>query len=220
MNTTRRILGGGVAVLLGALALADFIPVAQAAPDPSGVDASDPGALINTAAKAMLTDLDAHRAEYQKHPEQLEAVVTRILLPHFDTDYAGQLVLGQHWKAASPEQRRRFIDGFYHSLLRTYSSALTSFTSDRFKVLPWKGDANATTATVRSQVKGSDGNMIAVNYALHKTDQGWKAWDVVIEGISYVKSFRDDYGAEVDRTGLDALIKRLESSGGDVHKTS
>lgn len=215
---SRRLLGTAASALLLS-ALCAWTTPAHAAADASGVDASDPGALISTAAKAMLSDLDAHRAEYQKQPDKMEAVVTRVLLPHFDTDYAAQLVLGRHWAGASPEQRKRFVDGFYHSLLRTYSSALTSFTADRLKVLPWKGDASATSATVRSQVRKNDGTTVAVNYTLRKTDAGWKAWDVVIEGISYVKSFRDDYTAEVERNGLDALIKRLESTGGDVRKT-
>ena len=66
-------------------------------------------------------------------------------------------------------------------------------------------------ATVRTQVRKSDGSQVAVNYSLHSTDQGWKAWDVVIEGISYVKSFRDDFSSEIDQKGLDAVITRLEA---------
>ena len=232
MNTLRTPMNGGLLALLLALSLALAAPAAQsaakaaaapaapAAAEASGVDATDPGALITTAAKAMLSDLDAHRDEYRRQPQKVEALVTRVLLPHFDTEYAGQLVLGRHWTAATPEQRKRFVDGFYHSLLRTYASALTDFTGDRLKVLPYRGDAGATTATVKSQVRKSDGTTVAVNYSLRKTEQGWKAWDVVIEGISYVKSFRDDYGAEVDKNGLDALIKRLETSGGDVVRKS
>jgi phospholipid transport system substrate-binding protein len=203
---------------LFSLMAACAVSVAYGSVDANGVDGSEPGLLIATAAKVMLDDLDAHRAEYQKQPQKLEAAVTRVLLPYFDADYSGQLVLGRHWAGATAEQRRRFIDGFYHSLLRTYSFAITSFTADRLKVLPYRGETGATGATVRSQVRKSDGTMVAVNYSLRRTDKGWKVWDVVIEGISYVKSFRDDYGAEVDRTGLDALIKRLEASGGDTRK--
>ena len=214
MNAMRAILNAGLLAVVLAAA-----PSVRAAADANGVDSSDPGALISTAAKAMLTDLDAHRDEYRKQPEKLEAVVTRVLLPYFDTDYAGQLVLGRHWAGATPEQRKRFVNGFYHSLLRTYSSALASFTGDRLKVLPYRGEAGAATATVRSQVRKSDGTLVAVSYSMRRTESGWKAWDVVIEGISYVKSFRDDYGAEVDRSGLDALIKRLETSGGDIRKS-
>jgi phospholipid transport system substrate-binding protein len=178
------------------------------------VDNSDPGRLIATAAAAMLRDLDARRAEYRKEPAKVEQLVDRVLLPYFDTDYAARLVLGRHWNSASAEQRKRFVDGFYQSLLRSYGGALADFTGDRLKVFPYKGEPAAANATVRTQVRKSDGTMVAVNYSLRRTPQGWKAWDVVIEGISYVKSFRDDFGAEVEQRGLDALIKRLESQPG------
>lgn len=215
MSLQRRSFGIGLLATL----LACMAPAAHATVDANGVDTSDPGTLIATAAQVMLKDIDQHRAEYLKQPEKLEAVITRVLLPHFDTDYAGQLVLGRHWATASAEQRKRFIDGFYHSLLRSYSAAMAGFSGDRLKVLPYRGEATAVSATVRTQVRKSDGATVAVNYSLRRTDKGWKAWDVVIEGISYVKSFRDDYGAQVDRDGLDALIKRLESSGGEVRKS-
>ncbi len=137
-------------------------------------------------------------------------LVERVLLPHFDTEYSARLVLGKHWNAASPEQRQRFVSGFYHSLLNNYGTALLDFTGDRLKVFPYKGEPGATNATVRTQVRKDDGSTVAVNYSLHHTDKGWMAWDVIIEGISYVKSFRDDFGAEIDQKGLDGLIDRLE----------
>jgi phospholipid transport system substrate-binding protein len=198
--------------LIGALimlALAGATATAAAA-EPA-IEATDPGKLIATAASAMLDDLEAHRSEYTQQPLRLEALVTRTLLPHFDTDYAAQLVLGRHWSGATAEQRKRFINGFYQSMLRTYSKALAGFRGDRLKVLPYTGDPAATSATVRTQVRGSSGKIIAVNYTLRKVNGEWKAWDVVIEGISYVKSFRDDYGAAVEREGLEALISQLES---------
>lgn len=174
------------------------------------IDTSNPSRLIEQAANAMLADLEAHRAEYQGDPAKLEALVTRTLLPHFDSEYAAQRVLGRHWTGASAEQRRRFIDGFYHSMLRTYSGALAGFRGDRLKVLPYRGDPAATTAQVQTRVRTSSGD-VAVDYTLRRSNGEWKAWDVTIEGISYVKSFRDDFGAAVDRDGLDALIARLES---------
>ncbi len=175
---------------------------------------TDPGQLIDTAAKAMLSDLDAHRAEYRKDPVKINALVDRVLLPHFDTEYSARLVLGKHWNAASPDQRQRFISGFYRSLLNNYGTALLDFTGDRLKVFPYKGEPGATNATVRTLVRKDDGSTVAVNYSLHHTDKGWMAWDVIIEGISYVKSFRDDFGAEIDQKGLDSLIERLEKQKG------
>jgi phospholipid transport system substrate-binding protein len=194
-------------------AAADTQPPAATAAAPEVVD-TDPGQLIDSAAKAMLSDLDAHRAEYRKDPAKINALVDRVLLPHFDTEYSARLVLGRHWNPATPEQRQRFITGFYHSLLNNYGAALLDFTGDRLKVFPYKGEPGATTATVRTQVRKDDGSMVAVNYSLHHTDKGWMAWDVIIEGVSYVKSFRDDFGAEIDQKGLDSLLDRLDKQNG------
>jgi phospholipid transport system substrate-binding protein len=177
----------------------------------ASVDASGPGQLIQTAASAMLKDLDAHRDEYRATPGKVHVLVDQVLLPHFDTDYSARLVLGRHWATASEEQRQRFIKAFYKSLLNNYGDALVDFTADKLKVFPYTGDPNAQFATVRTQVRKSDGSLVAVNYSLRRTDQGWKAWDVVIEGISYVKSFRDDFSAEIDQKGLDEVIGRLEA---------
>ncbi|MBS0387565.1 MAG: ABC transporter substrate-binding protein [Proteobacteria bacterium] len=196
----------------GASAAAIATPAAAA---PVAVDDSDPGQLIETAAQAMLRELDAHRDEYRRDPAKIDGLVDRILLPHFDTDYSARLVLGRHWNSATPEQRQRFVNAFYHSLLDNYGTALLDFTSDRLKVIPYKGDAASPNATVRTQVRKNDGTVVAVNYSLHHTARGWMAWDVVIEGISYVKSFRDDFGAEIDAHGVDALIDRLEKQTGN-----
>jgi phospholipid transport system substrate-binding protein len=95
-------------------------------------------------------------------------------------------------------------------LLRNYGAALADFTADRLAVLPFRGDLASGQATVRTEVKRSDGTRVPVNYTLRATPAGWKAWDVTIEGISYVRNFRNDVGAEVDQRGLDAVIERLE----------
>jgi phospholipid transport system substrate-binding protein len=181
---------------------------------PVAVVDTDPGQLIDSVAQAMLHELDAHRADYRQDPAKVNALVDRVLLPHFDTDYSARLVLGRHWKSSTAEQRQHFVDAFYHSLLNNYGKALLDFTADRLKVLPYKGDPAAANATVRTQVRKNDGTIVAVNYSLHHTARGWMAWDVVIEGISYVKSFRDDFGTEIDARGLDPLIARLEKQQG------
>ena len=195
-----------------ATAPAPAAPAAVGAAAP--VDASDPGKLIESSAREMLAELDAHRSDYRKDPARIEALVGRVLLPHFDTEYAARMVLARHWTTATAEQRKRFVDAFYHSLLSNYGGALVDFTGDRLKVLPFTGDAAAATVTIRTQVRKGDGGIVAVNYSLRRTADGWKAWDVIIEGISYVKSFRDDFGAEIEQKGLDALIVRLEQKAG------
>lgn len=194
------VLAGGAAVR------AQTPPPAASAP----ANTLGPAQLVEDSAKRMLTDLDANRAMYAKDPSKLDALVANVLLPNFDSDYSARLVLGQAWRTATPDQRKRFVDAFYHSLLHNYGTALLNFTAGNFVVLPYKGDPGETQATVRTEVKKDSGEKVPVNFSLHQTPQGWKAWDVVIEGISYVKSFRTDFAAEIQQKGLDEVIDRLE----------
>jgi phospholipid transport system substrate-binding protein len=184
-------------------AAADATAPAQATPGPNE--------LMEKVSQSLLRELDANREALRADPARLRALVDQNLLPHFDTDYAGQLVLGKHWRQATPVQRKRFVDAFYQSLMRNYGEALLEFTPDRMRILPFKGDPAATSATVRTEVKRSNGTLVPVNYSVRKTPSGWKAWDVTIEGISYVKNYRNDIGAEVAQKGLDSVIQRLEA---------
>jgi phospholipid transport system substrate-binding protein len=200
--------------MLRSLALLGLAAAAQAQAPPAPVaNTLGPEQLVNDSAKRMLTELDANRAIYAKDPAKLDSLVANVLLPNFDSEYSARLVLGQTWRTATPEQRKRFVDAFYHSLLRNYGAALVNFTADKFVILPFKGDPGDTQATVRTEVKKDTGAKVPVNFSLHQTPQGWKAWDVVIEGISYVKSFRTDFAAEVQQKGLDEVINRLEKEG-------
>ncbi len=187
------------------LALAGGARAAETVPGPG------PQELIETAARRMLEALDADRDAARKDPRYVQGLVDRILLPSFDTDYSARLVLGKHWRAASPEQRKRFVHAFYQSLLRNYGSALAEFTADRMVVLPFRGDLSNGQAVIRTEVKRKDGTRVPVNYTMRVTHAGWKAWDVTIEGISYVRNFRNDVGAEVEQQGITAVIERLEA---------
>jgi len=213
-------------ILAMLFAIAAGVAGSAAADTPAapGAGPMGPQELVENSAKRMLVELDANRPMYAKDPAKLDSLVANVLLPNFDTEYAARLVLGQTWRTATPEQRKRFVDAFYHSLLHNYGAALVDFTADRFNILPFKGDPADTMATVRTEVKRSNGERVPVNFSLRKVDGMWKAWDVVIEGISYVKSFRTDFGAEIQQKGLDEVIDRLESeaksrSGGAAAST-
>lgn len=179
-----------------------------------------PNELVTKVAQETLNDLDANRDEYKNNPGKVRELVDQNMLPHFDTRYAAQLVLARHWRTATPEQRERFVEAFYQSLLQNYGEALLEFTPERLKILPFQGDLDSKAVTVRTEVRRDDGTRVPVNYSLRKTPDGWKAYDVQIEGISYVKSFRTDFGAEIQQKGLDAVIARLESQieSGTVQK--
>lgn len=170
-----------------------------------------PHELVTKVAEDTLKDLDAHRDEYASNPAKLRELVDRNMLPYFDTEYAARSVLARHWRTATPEQRTRFVEAFYQSMLQNYGEALLEFTPDRLRILPFQGDPNASNATVRSEIRRDNGSRVPVNYSLRKTDKGWRAFDVQIEGISYIKSFRTDFGSEIQQKGLEAVIQRLES---------
>jgi phospholipid transport system substrate-binding protein len=192
--------------VIGALVLAGAAGAQDA-------NSSDPSQMVEGVARTMLKELDTNRVEYRKDPSKIDALVEKDLLPHFDTEYAARLVLGTHWRDATPEQRERFIKAFYHSMEANYGKSLVDFTGDRLKVFPTKMDAGADRTTVRTEVKRDNGSTVPVNYSMRRGPDGWKAWDVVIDGISYVKSFREDFGSEIDQKGLDEVITRMESGG-------
>jgi len=212
---TRIVQAGFIAMVLGGASAAGAQAVDPLKPAPTpeskAVDASGPSQLIESSAQTLLKGIDARRDEFRKDPTGLYELVGNTLLPHFDTPYAAQLVLGTHWRSATVEQRKRFVEAFYQSLLYTYGDAMIDFTADRLPVLPTKVAPTDERATVRSEIKRSNGTKVAVNYSLRKVNGEWKAWDVVIDGISYVKSYREDYGSQVDQQGMDAVIEKLES---------
>ena len=202
--------------MMRSLVLALVLIVTGATPVPAAdVPATVPGpapqVLMEEVSQSLLRELDANRAAYKQDPARLRTLVDKYLLPHFDTDFAARRVLGKHWTAATPDQRQRFINAFVDSLMGDYGDAILEFTGDRLKMLPFRGDPAAKTATVRTLVKRDDGTEVPVNYSLRGTPDGWKAWDVTIEGISYVKNFQTDFGAEINEKGLEHLIERLES---------
>jgi phospholipid transport system substrate-binding protein len=212
------LVAGGAGAQSSATTQAGAAPAAQAA----GNAQESPSDIVQTAAQGILKDLEANRSAYRSDPSKIAPLVDKYLLPHFDTEYAARLVLGQYWRSATPEQRKHFIDAFYHSLLTNYGSALADFTADRLRVFPSRVEAGADHATVRTEVKRDNGDRIAVNYSLHQTPSGWKAYDVNIDGISYVKSYREDFGAQIQQQGIDAVIARLErgEKPGDIRKTT
>jgi phospholipid transport system substrate-binding protein len=221
MSMATRIGSSGIALALALGVAQAQTPATQGTPAPGTPAATTaapaagaeqgPSEIVEAAAQNMLRGLDKDRAAYKRDPAKVGELVNTYLLPHWDTEYSARLVLGKYWRTATPEQRQHFIDAFYHSLLANYGAALSGFTADQLKIYPTTVDPDKPTATVRTEVKSGSGDRVSVNYYMHKTPQGWKAWDVVIDGISYINSYRTDFGAQIEQQGIDAVIKRLEA---------
>ncbi len=187
-----------------------------AADNPASM-ALPPDQVILQTASQMLAAVNSRREELKKHPQELYDLIGKILLPHFDLGYASRLVLGPYWRAATPEQRQVFQDAFYKYLVHSYANGLLqgNYSDSNIKVDPWRGSDDDTRTMVRSKVSRSNGAPpIQVDYAMVRTQDGWKAFDVTIEGISYVMNYRNQFGPEIQQKGMDELIKRLNEEAG------
>lgn len=201
MSVLRKLLPLLAVLLLAAL------PQAQAA-------ANDPNGVVQGIADDLGKALEGRKDELRNDRDKLIKLIDGIVLPHFDIDYASILVLGQNAKSASPEQRTRFAKAFYNSIAHRYAEGLLNYTRGRINIAPYKGELNEKRSLVRTEVILDDGKRVPVDYAFRKTKDGeWKAYDVIIEGISYVTNYRNQVSAEVAKSGLDELISRLETQG-------
>jgi phospholipid transport system substrate-binding protein len=195
---------------------------AMAQNDAPSADAAQqaPAQVVQTIADQLATAIEGHRDELKQNQEKLISVIDEVFLPHFDLDYASILVLGQHAREATPEQRERFAKAFYNSITHRYAEGLLNYTRGRVKVLPFNGDLNDKRTVVRTQVVLDDGKLVSIDYAFRKSRSGdWKAYDVIIEGISYVTNYRNQVDAEIRKVGIDKLITNLETRGEQALET-
>ncbi|MBD8872790.1 ABC transporter substrate-binding protein [Rhodanobacter sp. DHB23] len=211
-----------------ALALAVALGSAFAAPAFAQQAAQQPAAqqtptqVVQGIAQQLDSAVAGHQAELKQNREKLIGIINNVFLPHFDVDYAAILVLGQHAREASPEQRAQFSKAFYNSITRRYAEGLLDYTSGAVKVLPATAgdDLNDKRSVVRTQVATGDGKTVSVDFAFRKTASGeWKAYDVSIEGISYITNYRNQVDAEIRKVGLDQLIKNLQTQGDQALKS-
>ena len=175
-------------------------------------DNRTPDQIVTETAETLARDIDGKQAWLAANPAELYKLVDEVFLPVFDTDYAGRLVLGKHWRAATPEQRKKFIDTFYDFLLRSYARHVLRFERDKVRILPASSAVpDPKNTVVKSTMQLDDGTTLPVNYSLHQTKDGWRAFDVRIEGISYIQNYRNQFNAEISAKGIDAVIARLEA---------
>ena len=170
---------------------------------------SEPEALVkkitNDVMAAIKSDKDLQAGDRQKAVKLAEEKI----LPYVDFEEATRLAVGRGWKEATPEQRKKLITEFRGMLVRTYSNAIGTYEGQTMKVLPSRVKPSDTDATVRNQFLRPGGKPVLIDYSMRKTDQGWKIYDIVVEGVSLVLTYRSEFDAVVKQEGVDGLIKRL-----------
>lgn len=180
----------------------------------SSYAADSPNAVIEESVALLAERLDGRKEELENNKPALYALIDEILLPRFDREYAAALVLGKHWRTATPKDRKRFIEAFYRSLLQRYADGVLEFEQGRVEILPHRGDESKKRTMVKTIVQLDDGTKVPVNYALVNRNDGWLMFDVTVEGVSYVRNFRAELDAEIKASGLEQVIRRLENEAG------
>lgn len=189
-------------------------PVAQAATQSASQASAhfeQPSKLVRSVADEILKALDGHRQALRQHPAQVRAIIEKYLLPHFDTQLAAAGVLGRFAKTATKEQKARFVQAFKDSLIKNYGAFIVDFHSNMLTVYPTHVKPGTVAATVRTYFTRSDGSKVPVFFDVYMTkNDGWKVFDLKVDGVSYVMSYRADLRPQLEQYGLNTVIKRLE----------
>ena len=212
MPAIRNMMKNGLFILIFSLL---FASNGYAAANPS---IQAPDEMVKQATTKMLRSINENRAEINKSPDKLKSLVEEIILPHLDFIAASKMVMGKYWRRAEKAQKIKFIRQFRLLLLRFYSSALAEYLNGKDKTLnenliryfPINLKEGETALTVRAEIKPDTGQPIPMRYRMHLTKKGWKIYDVSVEGISMITTYKNNFASQFKTDGIDALIASLE----------
>lgn len=190
----------------------------------------DPQEVVKETADKVFQQVAERKAELEADPKKIYPLVQTYILPHFDFDYMTRLAMGRFWRDASEAQRQSVVTEFRQLLVRTYASALLSYTGQPIDYLPVNAPDDSGRVMVPTKVYAGGGPPVPVNYRLHQVDGAWQVYDVLVDGISLVSNYRGTFAREIQRgaagggtqeermsRGIDALVEALagkNTSGG------
>jgi len=170
-----------------------------------------PDALVKTVTLEVV-DLIAKDNEIKSGDRaKLISLIDAKVLPHFNFQVMTQLAMGQSWNKAAPEQKTRLVGEFKTLLVRTYASALAAYSDQKFDFRPLRAKPSDTDVTVQVRVLQAGAQPVPIDYSMEKTPSGWKVYDVMVGGVSLVANYRTEFNNVVRDSGIDGLIKSLDS---------
>jgi len=169
----------------------------------------EPRIVVELAAQQMTQRLITDKDKIASQNYYLEQIVDELLLPVIDHVYMAKKVLAKNWKKTSKEQKIQFITAFKHKVIRTYAGAFKAFNGEEIKFEDAKFSKTGKKASVKSAIQRVGAPAINVTYKLYYKKEKWLTYDVVIEGVSLVKSFRDQFRQSIDQNGLAKAISLL-----------
>jgi phospholipid transport system substrate-binding protein len=198
----KRIMPSIAAVLAGLLLLA---PLALAQTDGSA------SALVKRTAERMLGTLESRRAEIDADPRLIYDLVGSILAPHFDFKMITRAAVGRDWRKATPAQQQELITGFRQLLVRTYAKSLLKYSDEEIVYEKETAGTRKGTVLVQTKVQAPGSTPLPVDYRLHRQSGSWKVYDVVIENVSLISNYRNEFKRVLAGGGIDALIAELDN---------
>ena len=169
-----------------------------------------PDALVKRTTDEVLAIIKADKDLQSGNISKVVQLAEQKVLPHFDFERMTRLAVGRNWNTATPEQKQALTKEFRTMLVRTYSSSLSQYRNQTIDVKPSKVGPNDKEAMVRTAVIQQGGPPIPIDYAMEKMDSGWKVYDVVIDGASLVTTYRGTFNDQVQKGGIDGLLKTLQ----------
>ena len=169
-----------------------------------------PQDVIQDTSTRMIDALRQNRAKLDRDPGQIYGLVDQIVLPNFDFELMSRWVLGRAWQQASPDQRRRFTEEFRTLLVRTYAKALLEYSGEDIRLLPQPTVGDGSEVTVKTEVRLKAGRPIQINYSMHLNNDGWKVYDVKVDGVSLVTNYRSTFASQIRASGMDSVIADLQ----------
>ena len=190
--------------------LAGFVPVALAQEAPE--------VLVKRVTLEVVQTIKGDPKVQAGDQPRIREVIESRLLPNFDFERMTALAMGRNWRTATPEQQKQLVDQFRTLLVRTYSGALNQYRDQAIDFKPLRADASATDVIVRTEVVRPGQAPVQIDYGMGKKDGAWKAYDVIVGGVSLVTNYRDEFSGQIQSGGVDGLIKTLTAKNGGAGK--
>jgi len=191
-----------VLVLLIALSACTGLPARAA-------DMLPPDTLARSVTDDVLRLLRSDKELAAGNPRRMAELIETKVAPHFEFTSMTKLAMGRNWSRANTEQKKSLTDEFRTLLVRTYTTAFTQYKDQTVEYRAVRIAPDETDVVVKSLIKQPSGQPVAVDYRMEKTEKGWKVYDVKIEGISLVENYRNTFNTEIQKNGVDGLIKSL-----------
>lgn len=197
------------------LAYAGAVLAATAAGAAAAETPTPPDEVVKATTSRLQQEINAREKEFRANPEKLYEFVDKVIVPKFDTRYITQLILARHWRTASDAQRDRFEVAFKNMLVHSYANALVEYhDSVKAEWQPLRMAPDSKDVTVQSKLLRKNGQPLPIGFAMRLKNGEWKVYDIIVENLSLITSFRSQVNSEIKRTSLEALITKLE--GGET----